>query len=115
MSSQARGGKVLSIVVTLVAVAAVSISIWLDPPSQTKARSLDRERLNGLRVTENAIWKYFDVHQALPADLKALDIEKNQPMQANWDDPETHQPIEYKITGERSYRLCAQFAYNSDW
>ena len=115
MSLQANSGKVLAILAALVAVAAVATSIWLDPPSEYRARSLDQKRLQGLKLTEGAVNKYFDIHQALPADLKALDSEKNQAIQACWQDPETHQPLEYQIKGQRSYSLCANFARNSDW
>lgn len=115
MNLQANNGKVLAILAALVAVAAVSTSIWLDPPSENRARALDQKRLDGLELTETAISKYFDVHHALPADLRALDSKTNQPIQANWHDPETHQPLEYQIIGEQSYRLCAKFARNSDW
>jgi hypothetical protein len=111
----AISGKSLSIVAALVAVAAVSTSIWLNPPSENRARALDQKRLDGLKLTENAIKKYFHVHHALPPDLNALDSEKNQPIQANWHDPETKQPLEYRIIGEQSYSLCAIFARNSDW
>src|SRR5512137_1138191 len=109
MNPRANSGKILSILAALVAVAAVSTSIWLNPPSENRARALDRERLDGLKLTQNAISRYFDIHHALPADLKALDSEKNQPIQANWHDPETHRPLEYEIIGEQSYRLCANF------
>src|SRR5580704_19332944 len=102
MNPQASAGKMLSILTALVAIAAVSTSIWLNPPSETKARSLDRERLDGLRNTAFEIERYFDDQHALPPDLKALDIERNQPIQANWHDPATHQPIEYEIIGSQS-------------
>jgi len=115
MNLRANSGKVLSILAALVAVAAVATSIWLNPPSENRARSLDQKRLDGLKRTENAISKYYDIHHALPADLKALDSERNQPIQANWHDPETQQPLEYEIRGEKSYSLCASFARNSDW
>ena len=115
MNLRANSGKVLSILAALVAVTAVSTSIWLNPPSETRARALDRERLDGLRRTENSISKYYDIHYVLPADLKALDSERNQPIQASWHDPETHQSLEYKIIGQQSYSLCAKFARNSDW
>lgn len=115
MTSQASGGKVLSILAAVVAVMAVSISLYLNPPSETRARSLDKERLRGLKVTQDAICKYFDIHHALPPDLRALDSETNQSIRANWSDPETRQPIEYQVTGERSFRLCAKFARNSEW
>ena len=115
MNVQANSGKILSILAAFVAVAAISTSIWLNPPSENRVRALDRERLDGLKLTQYAIGKYFDIHHALPADLKALDSETNQPIQADWHDPETHQPLEYEIKGEQSYRLCANFARNSDW
>jgi type II secretory pathway pseudopilin PulG len=115
MNLQANNGKVLSILAALAAVAAVSASIWINPPSENRARALDQQRLNGLRLTEDAIRKYFDIHRSLPADLKALDSERNQAIQANWHDPVTLQPLEYQITGEQSYSLCARFARNSDW
>src|ERR1700731_3120969 len=115
MNPQANSGKVLSILAALVGVAAVTASIWLNPPSENRARSLDEARLIGLKVTERAISKYYDIHHALPADLKVLDTEKNQPIQASWHDPQTHEPLEYKILGQQSYSLCASFARNSDW
>ena len=115
MNLQANSGKVLSILAALVAVAAVTASIWLNPPSENRARSLDEARLIGLKVTERAISKYYNIHHALPADLKVLDTEKNQPIQASWHDPQTHEPLEYKILGQQSYSLCASFARNSDW
>ena len=114
MNLRANSGKGLAILAALVAVAAVTTSIWLDPPSENRARSLDEKRLQGLNLTENAIFRYYRIHHALPADLTALDSEKNQPIQANWHDPETHQPLEYQIRGEQSYSLCAKFARNSD-
>ena len=111
---QTISGKTLSILAGLVAVAAVVTSIWLNPPSENRARALDQKRLEGLQSTEYAISRYFNNHNALPADLRALDCETNQPIQANWHDPETNQPVEYQITGARSYRLCANFSRSSD-
>jgi len=114
MNLRANSGKVLSILVALVAVAAVTTSIWLNPPSENRARSLDQKRLQGLNLTEIAITRYYYIHYALPANLTALDNESNQAIEANWHDPETHQPLEYQIKGELSYSLCAKFARNSD-
>jgi type II secretory pathway pseudopilin PulG len=114
MNLQHNSGKVLSVVAALVVVAAVSVSIWLNSPSENRARALDEERLDGLRLTKEAINDYFDIHHSLPADLKVLDSEKNQPIETNWHDPVTHQPLEYRIVGEESYSLCARFARNSE-
>ena len=114
MKLQASSGKVLSIIAALVAVAAVSTSIWLDPPSDNRARSLDRERVEGMEQTQDAIRKYFRLNHALPADLKVLDSQKIAALQVNWQDPETNQPLEYQIISEKSYRLCARFARSSE-
>ena len=111
---QTISGKTLSILAALVAVTAVAASIWLNPPSENRARLLDEKRLEGLSNTEFAISRYYNNHDALPVDLRGLDCATNQPIQANWHDPETHQPLEYQITGARSYRLCAKFARSSD-
>jgi hypothetical protein len=115
MNLPVKSGKVLYVLAALVAVAAVATSIWLNPPSETRARSLDQKRLQGLNLTQYAIYRYYRIHHALPANLKALDSETNQAIQANWHDPETHQPLEYQVKGEQSYSLCANFARSSDW
>jgi hypothetical protein len=107
-------GQILAGVAAVVAVAAVATSIWLNPPSEFRARALDQKRLGNLAQTENAIQTYYTVHHNLPADLKALDSEDNRLAQANWHDPETQQPFEYEITGEKSYRLCAVFSRHSE-
>ena len=115
MNLRANLGKVLSILAAIAAVAVVSISIWLNPPSENRARALDQKRLDGMKRTESAICDYFKSHHALPADLKALDSERNQSIQASWHDPETQQPLEYTVTGQDTYRLCATFDRSSDW
>jgi hypothetical protein len=107
-------GKLLAILAGIVAAAAVATSIWLNPPSEIRARNLDQQRLGNLGQTENAIKTYYDIHRSLPLDLRALDSEDNRLVQANWHDPETKRPFEYEIMGEKSYRLCAVFARHSE-
>lgn len=114
MKLQANTGKALSIVAVLVALAAVSTSIWLDPPSDNRARTLDGERVEGMERTQYAIRKYYRLNRVLPADLKVLDSQNIEALRVNWQDPETRQPLEYQIISEKSYRLCARFARNSD-
>jgi hypothetical protein len=107
-------GKLLAILGAIVAVAAVSTSIWLNPPSEVRARAFDQVRLSDLQHVEFAIKKYVDLHHALPVDLKALEGENGLLTQQNWHDPVTKQPFEYEIISENSYRLCANFARNSE-
>ena len=107
-------GQLLAGLAAVVAVAAVATSIWLNPPSEFRARALDQKRLGNLRQTENAVKIYYTLHQNLPPDLKALDSEDNRLAQVNWHDPETQQPFEYAITGKETYRLCAVFSRHSE-
>jgi hypothetical protein len=107
-------GKLLAGIAAIVATAAVAASIWLNPPSEIRARALDQRRLGNLSQTENAINVYYSLHKALPADLKALDNEDNRLVQADWHDPETQRPFDYEIVSESSYRLCAVFARHSE-
>jgi type II secretory pathway pseudopilin PulG len=106
-------GRLLAGLAAVVAIAAVAASIWLNPPSVVRARALDQKRLQYLGTTESAIKSYYDVHHALPSDLKALDGDNN-PWANNWHDPETQQPFGYEIVNQTSYRLCAVFARHSE-
>lgn len=108
------GGKILAILAAIVAAAAVAASIWLNPPSENRARSLDQERLKGLNSAEFAIKSYADLHHALPANLQLLESENGLLTPSIWHDPVTNQPYEYVIINENSYRLCANFSRNSD-
>jgi type II secretory pathway pseudopilin PulG len=107
-------GRLLAWLAAIVAIAAVATSIWLNPPSEMRARRFDQLRAQGLNQTQNAIQMYYAVHDTLPVDLKALESEHNLHQEVNWRDPETQQPFEYAIMGESSYRLCAIFSRNSD-
>jgi type II secretory pathway pseudopilin PulG len=105
-------GRLLAVLAAIVAIAAVATSIWLNPPSEIRARTLDQQRLQNLAQTENAINLYYNLHQALPSDLQALDREGMT--QTIWHDPETQRPFEYEILSESSFRLCAVFSRPSD-
>jgi hypothetical protein len=107
-------GNLLAILAGIIVAWAVATSIWLNPPSEIRARSLDQVRLNDLQHVELSIKRYYDLHQALPVDLKALESENGLLTQQNWHDPETQHPFEYEITGVTSYRLCAVFSRSSD-
>jgi hypothetical protein len=107
-------GKLLAIGTALAAVLAVSTSLWLDSPTANRARAMDTERMRRLGLITAAINTYFVSHKTLPSDLEALDAEKTPLPYAKWRDPNTDQPIEYEIAGEKSYRLCANFERASD-
>jgi hypothetical protein len=70
--------------------------------------------MQSLYQTETAVQLYYATHHILPAELNALDSADNHHAEVRWHDPETRQPFEYAVTGEKTYRLCAIFARNSD-
>ena len=113
MTQPINRGKLLAAITGLVAVAAVSTSIWLHPPSENRAQRLDQIRIESMNNIDRAINMYFKVNHVLPPDLKTLNKDGRQ-FPLTWEDPETRQPFEYQISGERSYRLCANFARNDD-
>jgi hypothetical protein len=114
MTRSMNAGKLLAIGAALVAVLAVSISIWLDPPAENRARRMDGERLRRLNLTRSGIEAYAAKNRALPASLEALDAERNHIQHESWHDPDSGQPFTYEITGEKSYRLCADFDRKAD-
>jgi hypothetical protein len=97
----------------IVAAAAVSTSIWLNPPSENRARALDQVRLNDLQQVEFAINRHYNLHHALPVDLQILESENELLAQQNWHDPVTKQPYEFDISSGTSYQLCANFSRSS--
>jgi len=106
-------GTILAIAGAVAAVAAVCVSISLNPPSAVKAQALDQQRLQGMQQMDYAIKAYYRTHQALPDRIGAL--ENNGLMdRSNWKDPITHQPYEYDLAGKTSYRLCADFSADSE-
>jgi hypothetical protein len=114
MNQKVGSGRLLAWLAAIVAIASVATSIWIHPPSEARARRFDEVRMQSIYQTETAIHSYYLVHQALPAELKALDSEENHQQQVKWHDPESKQPFEYAVTGAATYRLCAIFARKSD-
>ena len=106
-------GTILAIAGAVAAVAAVCVSISLNPPSAVKAQALDQQRLQGMQQMDYAIKAYYRTHQALPDRIGAL--ENNGLMdRSNWKDPVTHQPYEYGLVSKTSYQLCADFSADSE-
>jgi type II secretory pathway pseudopilin PulG len=107
-------GNLLAILAGIVVAGAVATSIWLSPPSEIRARNLDRTRIEDLQRLDMSIKTYYGLHRALPADLRTLEGENGQIAQRNWHDPETKRPFDYEIASDTSYRLCAVFSRSSD-
>lgn len=107
-------GKVLAIAGGLAAITAVCVSIYLNPPSTARAHALDRERLQSLQQIDLAVRAYYRNYRVLPDHLDAIDNKNGLAAHSNWKDPVTHLAYEYSVTGKTTYRLCGDFAADSD-
>jgi hypothetical protein len=106
-------GKLLAIAGAIAALAAVSVSIYLNPPSAVKAHALDQERLQGLQQIDFAIKGYYRTHQVLPDRLDVIENVNGLSALSSWKDPVTHLLYEYDVIGKTTYRLCADFSADS--
>jgi hypothetical protein len=106
-------GKLLAIAGAIASVTAVSVSIYLNPPSAVKAHALDRERMQSLQQIDFTIRAYYHNHQGLPARLDLIENKNGLSAQSNWRDPVTHLPYEYEVMSKSTYRLCADFSADS--
>ena len=107
-------GKLLAVGAALVAGLAAAVSIWLDPPSENRARAMDAQRLLRLSRIESAINSHYRLREKLPATLDELETDKGYLIRNDVLDPGTEQPFEYQVVGEKDYRLCAVFERSSD-
>lgn len=106
-------GKLIAIAGTLAAVAAVSVSIYLNPPSAVKAHELDQKRLQSLQQLDFAVKAYYRSRHSLPDTLNAIENPSGLTGGSQWTDPATNQPYEYAIQSPTTYRLCADFSADS--
>ncbi len=93
---------------TAVLAGVVAALFHLGSPAERRLRRLDEERVQRLRQLESSVELHLRSEKALPADLKSL---ARQPWAAEVTlDPDTLEPFGYEILGDRSFRLCADFA-----
>jgi hypothetical protein len=107
-------GKILAAGAILVVALAVAASIWLDPPSENRARAMDSQRLWRMSRIEMAINDHYRLRQKLPATLDELEFDKSYLGRHELLDPDTERPFEYEVAGEKDYRLCAVFDRSSE-
>ncbi len=79
-------------------------------PSEERSRRLDARRLQELRDISYATNLYLDRHKRLPASLTELAAQGGSGIRLQ--DPEGRL-YAYKVTGERTYELCADFDRDS--
>lgn len=106
-------GKILGVGAALVAGGAVAASIWLNPPSENRARAMDNERHLRLNMIRTAINEHYRLREKLPATLQDLGDTLGRSSDDILD-PVTKQPFDYEVVGEKEYRFCAIFERSED-
>jgi hypothetical protein len=92
--------------VAVVAVVALTGLPIVGPPAAERARRLDERRVGDLRAVASAVNVYFTRHDRLPRSLAELSAEGGLDVRQR---ARETGPFEYRVTGERSYELCAVF------
>ncbi|MFC2078837.1 hypothetical protein ACFLSZ_02545 [Candidatus Bipolaricaulota bacterium] len=93
----------------VVVLAAVIVGvILLDSPAQERVRRLDERRVDDLQDLSYAVDIYWTREGTLPVSL--ADLSNEERIVRDLRDPETGQPYEYRIVGDNTYELCAEFA-----
>lgn len=74
-------------------------------PAVQRNRRLDEQRVNDLQQIQNSVVNYWQQKNKIPKDL----IELKDSGYAFPADPETNLSYEYILTGDLSFKLCANF------
>lgn len=102
--------------VSLALVLAAFIAAWffVESPKEARNRRLDQKLINNMSSLESAVNNYYERHGALPVDLTALEQDTNIYLDKQaLVDPETKEPLEYKVIDEDSFAFCATFRTSS--
>ncbi len=101
--------KTVAIAVSVVMLAAVVTGLIVaGSPGQERARQYDQRRVSDLQTLANAIDQHWTRTKALPASPADL-LGKREYYVSSVTDPRTGEAYEYRITGEKTYELCASF------
>jgi hypothetical protein len=94
---------------TLVVIASLIFGFLnINPPSEVREEKLDNQMAGQLQDIQWRIEDYYLTNSTLPEDLETLYKSFTVPTP-----PEKRNSYEYKITGEKSYELCATFSRDS--
>ena len=111
MSASARRYVALGSAIALVIVAVVAGLMVLGSPAEERLRRLDEKRLQDQQEISRATNGYWVRNGRLPASLDDLLQEPSVHVQSH--DPDTGQTYGYRVVGDNSYELCADFQHQS--
>jgi hypothetical protein len=108
------GVRVFSGVIIAAVAAGVIGGLYLaGSPEKARLARLDDRREVDLQLISRAVDFYWSQKRELPPDLEQLSRERGVRVRSIRD-PETAEPYEYRITGEKTYELCAVFDREDD-
>jgi len=101
--------------VFILAVFTASLFI-VESPRETRSRKLDNAVLDSFNQVDQAVNEYYRENKKMPENLEILRQEYVYLSEKDLKDPETGKAFELRVTGDRSYELCAVFrtANNED-
>ncbi len=107
--NEARIGRWLMIGAGLVVVATLVVGIsTLGSPSAQRDLRLDERRVRDLDRIVDAVGSYVNTNKTLPPTLGALATQPGRYLSIV--DPADGVPYVYRMTGDRTFQLCAVFA-----
>lgn len=95
-------------IIAIVAAAIIAGFFIIGSPMQERLRRFDDERISNLQFIQSEILNYWINKGRLPEKL--ADLEDNIRGVIIPKDPQNGTDYEYKITGDLSFSLCADFA-----
>jgi hypothetical protein len=96
-------------VASAIVIGAVAASLYhLEMPSEAREARLDNEQVGALQDMQWRTEEYYRSNQALPENLQVLYGEFPVPIA-----PDNRATYTYKVTGEKTYELCATFVRDS--
>ena len=91
---------------------AVILGLYLSgSPGEARREAMDEVRRRNIQSVQSVISVYYEQKGELPDKLEDLDDQSSSlhGIQANFKDPRTEEPYEYRVVDAKSYEICATF------
>ena len=100
-----RGRVVAGVAIAAVAVAVIAGLVVAGSPSEARLQRLDDRRVQDLSQAVEGVIMEWNRSGSLPASLEAA----GRMAGASLVDPISRQPYEYRVTGAKTFEVCAVF------
>jgi hypothetical protein len=102
----------VGVVVAAVVASVVGGFFVAGSPGEARGVKLDRQRVQDLTLIANGIDLFWEAEGRLPTELEELSRNRVVLLKSV-SDPDTAEPYEYEIKGEKEYALCATFDFEN--